>query len=217
MVMSQKFNGRNIQNNEVVVDYKTHDVSFVPIYESVNINKLYLRNVCYALAVPTLVLIAFLWVAMFGVPQNPVEKGSMMYTVYLYEVATIYLTAIFGLVLVCILVKFQVKGQLKNQEWRENKFPDMNVSMHNFTHRVASCGLSNGVNKRVYKDDLKSDVIVKEFRNVMLDYEATGDYRDFLERVEIKSQESGKKWKDWLLYFRFSQVPKVGELKIKYV
>jgi len=62
------------------------------------------------------------------------------------------------------------------------------------------------------------------FKNILLDYEAYGDFDDYLERIEIKEHEFNKLVNNrevpnefvWRAIFHFTSIPKKGVLIIKY-
>lgn len=89
-------------------------------------------------------------------------------------------------------------------------------------------------NRLVISDFTSKTFVLEDFKNIVLEYEVTGDMATQLEKIHIKEEDSIQcfyrqgKIKDfnsisrelcskWNAYFYFSKIPKDGELSIRWI
>ena len=212
----QKYNGKNILNNEITINYKTKKVNFTPVKENFNIERSYITHVMFSVLAPSL-FISFLFWHIYHIDSlDLLSRYAILSTksfinYFIASTIPFYITALITLPLL-----IQIKLQMRNQKWRHEIFPKINVSIHQWIMKLFSLGLAK-TNKRIYKDKLGTTIIKKEFRNVFLDYKATEDYHTFLEKIKISSNQHAGKSRDWFLEFIFKKEPQKGHLTIKYI
>jgi len=109
-----------------------------------------------------------------------------------------------------------------NNEKLLRKFPDFCVK-----YRIKKDGGCHYVRKHKL-DDTK--FVIPLFENLFLTYKTAGEFKKYLENVEIKEYDYFTKWKDrkgklkkekntehWFVTFNFSKIPKKGYLEIHFI
>jgi len=212
----QKFNGNNILNNEIIIDYKTKKVKFTPVKEEFNIERNYIAHVMAGVLIPSLFFSFIIWHIYYNTSLTILGNYAFISTKSLINYFSASITPLIIPLLIILPLLIQIRYQLKNKRWRHEIFPKINVSIQLWIFKLFSLGLAS-TNKRIYKNSLGATIIKKEFRNVFLDYKASEDYVNFLEKIKISSNQHSGKSRDWFLEFIFIKEPQKGRLIIKYI
>lgn len=200
--MSQTFTGGNCLNNEFVVDYAKREVTFKPLGSK----SLWATYMQFSMNLHCLAMIRIL------VPFWAI------YTLFFFVISWLGASgeAILDIIRVMIVLSplpfiwsFSYSLFFWDDEWRERHFPEHNYSFSKLSGEEQFLTVSKDavIDKRF---------LLPFFENVGLQYEASGDFSFYLEKIEVRSHfttDDGS----WFALFTFSEQPVEGELKIRYV
>ena len=196
----QEYNGNNHFNNKVIVDFVKKRVIFEPVKVG---NLIYhwmyfLVNIIVFFTGPILIIMSL--------PLFFFQEFNIYPQIYITYLSTVYVLT-FG------ISSFLISLIYFNKIWRTNKFPDFMGTLVSKTMLIVDTTKHvKVVNSNMLQG---KKFIIPYFKNVMLEYEATDDYGEYLKNITIDNyfkEDAGK----WFCIFEFTKKPIKGELKIQY-
>lgn len=193
VTLRQTFNGNNVLNNNVIVDYINKTVDFRAAKGDSTFKSIRMSFI-------NSIMISFLTFTL--IPIIPMV---------LFKIAGYELTILpvqYGLIYFCIVLG---TGTLYfNKRFLKNSFPLFNYGM-------MAIGTAFHKKKRTLNPEciINNAYVLPEFSNVIIEYETTGDFSKYLERVEITQKYTNSPYK-FQAAFIFSKPIKEGEMNICY-
>lgn len=190
MILLQEYNGKGIKNNRVHIDYEQQTVFFEPADHRSNL-------LLFFLDVFNVFFNAFMF--------------SFIFMCVVFRLAN-YFLSIFVLFLITLIATtaatFALLAQLGkwcSPLWRKRMFPIWNTILRRKKKRV-----------------IRSEAIVNNkfvlpwFYNMVLEYKTTGEYSEYLSRVDIDNIFEGR-GTHWFVVFTFTHQPRVGTFEVNYI
>jgi len=194
----QKFNGKNVCNNRVHINFKKKKVEFDPIKKG-GFWFYYLRYLFTCLSY---------WA--FRVSIIYIALACIIYVID----DTSPIIGVISLIAIILLLSlsFISSTAYLNKNWRENKYPQDN---HN--------KLSNVVFKRLDEEcEVNPKAVINKifilpyFSNVCLEYELSGDFSRYIKDIKIENIYKNND-QEWLCVFIFTKQPLKGNMKLRYL
>ena len=204
-------------NARITVDYTklNNNVEFEYPIENRNFKKWVLKFIFPSIFLVWIFIAGFSWISYLiltninnivniEIPETAVILSELLLSLSLFSLACI---VVFGIPL---LISFYIGY---NYDEFKYWFPKFNAFMARF--------LNPNHYHTFMVDELKEPIFeIPLFKNVILTYEASGDFSKYLQRIEIREhdfQYKGEKtqWL-WKAKFIFSEIPKSGKLMGKF-
>lgn len=199
----QTYNGNNILNNRVIVDYTKNTVHFEAVPGQTLFRSVFADLVHSAMTMGSF----FVWPAVIGLLMQKIDiEISQIIT---YYVATAMLWSI--VVVICIqAVKWTSK------KWRHDRMPGWNHEQYQrFMFGIRWRKIKN--EKQIFRlEQYRNNMyVLPNFKNVMLKYAVTGDHATYLKQIRIENYF--KEQDDmWCVLFIYKKKPYTGQLEIEY-
>ena len=200
----QKYNGRNVYNNRVFVNFKDKKVDFVPIKET-HVG-FYRRYYVFFMSMFTRLMLITMFISLVV---------FFPYLMFYEEEALALLPMILTLV-IPFGIAFPFSLLYFDKKWRENKFPEFNYKMLGTLKTVFK--MESAVRKKTVKPDaiVNNQFVIRQFSNVSLRYKVFDDFANYLKSIEINNIFD-KKDTDWYAIFTFNKQPKHGYMSLYYI
>lgn len=196
-IPKQKYNGRNPYNNRVIVDFDNRFVKFKPVGKTSIINQYIEWLYC------VFILFIMYWVPFFFVLV--ILKESKLIPTIAGKLFTFLMLFLFPVIISLFYA---------NKTWRHDKFPEANYHINHFFKRLfGKKDKTLTINKENLRDQ---QFVIPYFKNIMLEYKATGDFAKNLKRIEVKNIFKEDPYK-WFVIFMFNGKCKKGNVKVKYL
>ena len=163
----QKYNGNNLKNNCVIVDYENKTVKFKPV-KGLNPLITFFLNIF----INYLFVLAILFIILLNL-----ELGESFNYVTRFA---------FYLVSIIMLLEFLFWGIcFMNNNFRKNHYPKVNALLYG----KRKIKVSKTINPEAIINNM---FILSLFKNVYFEYETTKDYADYLIKIEIVNKFKDK-------------------------
>lgn len=190
MIQLPIYNGENHHNNKVILDFFNKTVRFEPVYTGSLLKIWY--AFFYLLFFKTIFhmgWIFIIWMLIFR-PEK-----------YIYQPV--------GLVIVelMLMIPFLFSLIVFNEKWRHNYYPKINAYLLNNRKKK----------QRVNPDSIINNIFaIHHFDNVLLEYELSGDYSEYIKDIRIDNKFEGNP-DNWYAIFEFIKKPIKGDMYLKYI
>jgi hypothetical protein len=202
----QKFNGKNFYNNEIIIDYKSKRVDFVPLLPphkdgSKNHWWMFQYYQQFRLNITVLFIVLLFWIFAFD-----------MLTVYAMGSRHIPVGVPFWLLVGALVLPYIIALLFFVPAFRNNILPKLYPIIVELRHALLFQSKSK---KYVFEPQHlhNKKELVLPFINQFVKYEASEDMSDQLERFEVRGKskfDTGQ----WEAVWTFKEVPSSGELKV---
>jgi len=195
VIQLQKYNGRNIYNNKIDIDFEKKKVGFVPIKDKSELS--YYRIFFLNLFFVFLIISAVINIGMFIILES------------LGIVLNSFLAAI-HIIIVAVSLAFPTSLLFWNKEFKHNHYPI-------FNKRLLLLLGSKKKEKEVEPHSIiDNKFIIPYFDNTVLQYELFGDFAEQIKRIQVKNIFKKDPYR-WYALFEFKKTPINGRMNLLYV
>ena len=202
---SQKYVGKELTDNAVLIDYINKSVSFKPIKsEDYKPFKHFLTlwliyiSVCFLLSIPSFLISQMLFIL----------SKDIFWDFY------------FRSILVCAVVLFSAIVSLgmtyyyTKEDWRKEEYPRYLARLIIWFRKIISFGRHKAKWLKINKDAIiNKRLVLDRFSNLILKYKMTGDFKKYLKNVRITNKFE-ENTSDWMIIFKFTKPIKTGDMYI---
>lgn len=199
------YNGNNNHNNSIIVDYRKKKVEFKPVVSNGCMKTdTSLNTPLQHLSILFLKILMIIWIFVFIVYDNRI-----------LAIKTLMALTLMWAFCIIIIIPF-ISHIFSKIDKKHKYYPIINYKLeliYDFFSTKETSDIDVVIKPEMMRDN---KVHIKKFKNVCLDYEATGEFKKYLIRVEIKPIEIFDPT-NWEAIFIFSRTPKKGELRLRYL
>lgn len=209
----QKYNGRNIYNNAVTIDFKKQKVEFNPIKVRERTIRKIKETYLTTHLIMGLIILIYSSVIIIFIGNTIIEESG---TTYIYAQAIlsyIIITHILATIIATITTTY------KSFKTMKETFPKRNKDLLLIHEKIVTLGLTKSkLKKKVINPEaiVNNQWIIPEFDNICLEYQATKEFAKNLKGIKIINHYQDKDY-PWLAVFQFTKKPKNGKLSIQYI
>lgn len=200
MILLQKFSGKGMANNRVYIDYDKRTVRFDPTPDKRTASRLFLEDLLTTTLIASLIS-AFVVILAAGIV---VIGGG-----FLFDDPMIELPYFAHLVFLGTGIAIAAHlGKWCSKRWRSQCFPVWNkLNIMLCGHRYKKYTVNpNAI--------INNTFVVRQFSNVELSYDVTGDFATELESITIEEIYQDYPFK-WYAIFRFKKQPVTGRMEVR--
>lgn len=201
MILLQKYNGRNSQNNRIIVDFDNRTVKFKKV-GSLNVVDLLLKtNIGMG-------VISYLWFMAIPIILYGISYGN--FEIIKPEVLTSIGYTGIGIIMIPTLTTLNII----NKKWREEKLPKHMA----YLTKISRVLILNKIKKiRVTPSCLyKKQYIISNFDNIKLEYKLFGDFASNIKNINIINKYNNNP-DNWYAIIEFKTKPKSGYMQLEII
>lgn len=208
----QKFNGKNLYNNRVYVDFRKKKVEFEPVIVNKQTQRSLRREFILQHLAVAYIFFLFSYAIYLGIAGTIAYFIQGAFEVEPYTVKTL------AIMNVCATL-LAFGNMLDNSMKRiKDQFPHRNAQIAEFAHRIQTLGLTSKYKRlKVNKEAIINNMfIIPKFSNVVLEYKATGDFAKQIKNIKILNHYKNDAYK-FLAVIQFKKKPQNGNLYLDYI
>ena len=189
--MKTKKNGKNRHNNKVKIDYRTKEISFIPIYTTS-----FLKQYLYWFSEIAMISLTTFLICIISIVILMRNEYEMILVTVMVGSFCFFWTLILSL-------------PFFNKKWRDNKYPKKMAHLSKFFSP------SKRKWKKVTKENLLDNkFFIPQFSNVLVEYRLYGDFKK-VKNIEINNKYEKDSY-NWSGMFIFPKIKK-GYMEIRYI